>query len=108
MSKLNGLPANFTISQRAKAAIADLRQLWDASDPAELLCIAWGDWHLDTGEVFGNVVVSYYGRSQAASVRHGIETVSGLDLVFFITAENYHRFRARVLDHTPERSFFLA
>ena len=110
MSKSNGLPANFTISARAKRAIEDLRRQWNTqvADQAGVLCVAWGHWTLNSGEEGEGVVVTFYGRSELAAVRGGLERVSGMDLVFFITKEDYDKFRDKVLDHDPRRSFFLS
>lgn len=102
--------ANFTISEAAKHEFENVRQAvndHNPSDPAAVLMVGWGLYRLNSGERFERVVVSYYNQSQLAEVTHGIQEVSGVKLVFFTTPDYVHHFDGKVLDHSPERSFFL-
>ena len=103
------LRANFTISNSAKREFENLRRFWNENvpDPAGVLVVSWGFWHFNSGEKAENVLVSFYGQSQLPKVADGIQRVSGIDLVFFTLPEYLAKFEGKVLDHTPERSFFL-
>ncbi len=70
--------------------------------------VGWGIFNLDTGEKFENVVISFYGKSDLPKVAHGIQNVSGIDLIFFTTEEYRHEFEGKVLDYSEEKKFFLA
>ena len=110
MSEPDIIPTNFTISSAAKLEFENLRRAFDERtprDPAAVLMVGWGLYHLNSGERFERVVVSYYQRSQLAEVSHGIQEVSGVKLVFFTTMEYSRHFDGKVLDHSDERSFFL-
>ena len=109
MSDSDFLRVNFTISDAAKREIENLRRLWNEKlpDPAGVLMVSWGFWHFNSGEKAENVLVSFYGQSQLPRVAHGVQRVSGIDLVFFTLPEYLPKFEGKVLDHTPERSFFL-
>ena len=110
MSHFNGMPANFVLSPSALAEIERIRQLylkqWP-SDPPVIPWIGWGTTTMNSGVTSDGVVVGFYRRSESQAVAQGVETVSGLALLFFITAENYGRFAGKVLDHRPESSFVL-
>jgi hypothetical protein len=102
--------ANFTISAEAKRAIEDVRAKHDASfpgDPAAVACVAWGVSVPDSGASFDGVMIGFYTQSMLADVAHGIQEVSGMKLVFFITDEHYGKFDGKILDHTVARGFFL-
>lgn len=109
MSIVNGLPVNFTISGRARAAIAALRreQASVLADPPALLMIGWGKTRLADGTGGEGPVVGFYSHSELAAVAHGIETVGGLDLLFFVTSETHRHFAGRTLDHDPASGFIL-
>ena len=109
MSGTDILRANFTISNSAKREFENLRRFWNENvpDPAGVLVVSWGFWHFNSGEKAENVLVSFYGQSQLPKVADGIQRVSGIDLVFFTLPEYLPKFEGKVLDHTPERSFFL-
>lgn len=110
MSHYNGMPANFVVSPSALAEIEHIRQLYLAhwpSDPPAIPWVGWGTTTMNSGVTSDGVVVGFYRRSESQAVEHGVETVSGLALLFFITAENYGRFAGKILDHRPDRSFFL-
>lgn len=109
MSKMNGLPANFTISQPAKHILQDFMEAGSSrgSDAPVVVSVAWGHFAPTNGETFDNVFVSFYVRSQLSEVAPAIEKVSGLDVIFFVTKEHYGKFEGRVLDFSDERSFFL-
>lgn len=104
------LPVNFTISQVAKAAIVSLRQEYNAQsphDPAAVLSVSWGRFMPHSGPQYEAVVMSFYPQSQLADVAHGIQQVSGLDVIFFTTPQHHGKFAGKVLDHAAERGFFL-
>jgi hypothetical protein len=109
MSGTDILRANFTISDAAKREIENLGRFWNENvpDPAGVLMVSWGFYQFNSGEKAENVVVSFYPRSQLPTVAHGIQQVSGIDVVFFTLPEYLPKFEGKVIDHTPERSFFL-
>lgn len=104
------VPVNFTIAAAAKREFENLRVAYDnhqPSDPAAVLAVSWGIFQLDSGGRFENVVVSYYSQTQLAGVAHAVQEVSGVKLVFFTIPKYAAKFDGKVLDHSPERSFFL-
>jgi hypothetical protein len=103
------LPINFTISDKAKLEIRNLREFWDAKslDPAAVAVIAWGMFRDNSGKRGENVLVTFYGQSQLSEVADGIQDASGLPVVFFTTEEHYLKFEGKVIDHMAERGFFL-
>jgi hypothetical protein len=111
MSDTDILRANFTISDAAKHEFKNLRRFWDENvpnrDPAGVLTVSWGFYHFNSGEKAQGVIVSFFGQSELPRVAHGIQRVSGIDLVFNTLPEYLPKFEGKVLDHTPERSFFL-
>ena len=109
MSGPDILRANFTISDAAKREIENLRRFWNENvpDPAAVLMVSWGIYHFNSGEKAENVIVSFYPKSQLRMVAHGIQQVSGIDVVFFTLPKYLPKFEGKVIDHTPERSFFL-
>lgn len=110
MTQSEILRANFTISLAAKQAIAKVREEYDAQspdDPAAVLMVGWGIAIPETGPQVENVVISFYPQSMLNDVAHGIQQVSGIDLIYF-TIEPYHqRFIGKVLDYTNDQAFFL-
>ena len=109
MSFVNGLPVNFTISEQAKAEFETIRQLYleHTDDPPAVLMVGWGTTYFNAGGTADGVVVGYYGESQRAEAERGVEMVSGVELLFFITPENHWRFAGKLLDHSSARGFFL-
>jgi len=109
MNDTDILRANFTISDAAKREIENLRRFWNENvpEPAGVLTVSWGFYHFNSGEKAENVVISFYSESQLPMVAHGIQRVSGIDLVFFTLPEYLPKFEGKVIDHTPDRSFFL-
>jgi hypothetical protein len=76
-------------------------------DPAAVVMVGWGLFSSKSGRRSEGVVVSFYGKSQAADVAHGVQDVSGLPIVLFTTAGYYPKFHGKVLDHTVEGGFLL-
>ena len=72
-----------------------------------MVMVAWGHYSFNSGEKAENVVISFYSESQLPMVAHGIQHVSGIDVVFFTLPEYLPRFEGKVIDHAPDRSFFL-
>ena len=109
MSDTDILRANFTISDAAKREIENVRRFWNENvpDPAAVLMVSWGFYHFNSGEKAQGVIISFYGQSELPRVAHGVQRVSGIDLVFFTLPEYLPKFEGKVIDHTPERSFFL-
>jgi hypothetical protein len=104
------LPVNLTISAEAKKAAEKVRADYDAAhptDPAAVLCVAWGVVIPVAGSRSENVVIGYYQKSMLRDVAHGIQETSGVKLVFFTTNEYHGKFAGKVLDFTVERGFFL-
>jgi hypothetical protein len=109
MSYINGMPVNFTISDAAKTEIASMRSIWFSMSGHKpgVLSIAWGTANYNNGKTNSFAIVSFYDEEQHDEIKHGIEMVSGLEVLFFITRENYDRFAGKVLDHSAEQSFYL-
>lgn len=103
------LPINFTLSEAAKAEIAHLRTLWPEAtgDEPGIPVVTWGEYAMNDGREFGQVIVSFYSERDDAEMRHLAERVSGIDLVFFVTQKHWWRFSGKVLDHSAEKSFHL-
>ena len=101
--------ANFTISDAAIREFENLRQYWNENipDPAGVLTVSWGLYHFNSGEKAEGVIVSFFSQSELPRVAHGIQRVSGIDLVFNTWQQYLPKFEGKVLDHTPERSIFL-
>lgn len=72
-----------------------------------MACIAWGYVYPEQGPSSESVMVGFYQRSQLPAVAHGIQTVSGVELIFFVTDETRAKFEGKLLDYAPERGFFL-
>jgi hypothetical protein len=104
------LSVNFTLSEAAKRAIADLRDRYNrqfAPKVADVLSIGWG--HIDGGDPLtsGGLVLGFYTKEERSKVAHGIQTVSGVEFVYFTTDEFHPLFESKILDHSEERGFFL-
>jgi hypothetical protein len=102
--------ANFTISPAAKIGIGKIRAEYDAAmpdNPAAVASIAWGYVHPERGTSSERVMVGFYQRSQLPDVAYGIQTVSGVDLIFFVTDETRLKFEGKLLDYEPAQGFFL-
>ena len=102
-------PINFTLSAAAHAEIDNLRRFWNGQvpDEADVLVIAWGRTEPKVGEAFEHVVVTFYGRSERASIAHGIQHMDGLEIIFFVTEEGAARFAGRTVDFAPDEGFVL-
>ena len=105
----NPLPVNFTLSEAAKAEIDRLRSIWPqlANEEPGYLSIAWGEVYFDNGGQSGIVLVNFYPRNDDDELRPFIQTVSGVEFIFFTTMQHWWRFSDKVLDHSPEKSFHL-
>jgi hypothetical protein len=109
MTRADTLSVNFAISPAAKREIEIIRQQWNAkfSDPAAVLMVGWGLFHDDSGRGSENVVVSFYAKSQLPEIAHGIQTVSGIEVVFFTTPQHHSKFEGKIVDYAIDRGFFL-
>jgi hypothetical protein len=109
MSQSEILRANFTISPAAKVAVERIRRDHDAQfpDPAAVLSVGWGFYIADSGPRWENVTIGFYTTAELPDVAHGIQEVSGLKLIFFITEEYLDRFEGKVLDHSDAQGFFM-
>jgi len=109
MTDTDILPVNFTISLAAKQEIEVIRRQWNEQlpDPAAVLSVSWGLFHFNSGEKSENVVISFYGESELSKISHGIQRVSDMDVVFFTIPEYHSKFEGKVIDHAPNRGFFL-
>lgn len=110
MSRSDLLRVNFTVSDRAKAAIGQVRRDYEQAfpdDPPAVLMIGWGTVTPNRGASFDGVVIAYYPQSQWADVAEGIQEVSGLRFIYFTTPEFHRNFEGKVLDHDRRRGFFL-
>lgn len=109
MSDHGLLRATFTLSIAAKRAAEELRIEYDtrfSGDPAAVLSVGWG-YVEGMPPLSGRVVLGFYPRSMAAAVAHGIQEVSGVPLIYFVTEQFHPLFDAKVLDHALDRGFFM-
>ena len=104
------LPVNFTTSPVAWAEIDLIRYLYDQrfGNKADVLMIGWGTTILNDGRSWGNVIVSFYGKSQRPQIQHGIQFMDGREVAFFTVPEHHHRFEGKVIDFEQDKGFFLA
>jgi hypothetical protein len=94
------LKINFVISPVARVSIEALRQKYE-KDYNVKTCAAvvmWGEFKLNDGREFQDVIVTFYEDHQYESIRHGIQMVDGLAVVFFTTPEYSKNFDGKVLD----------
>ena len=104
------LRANFTISDRAKAAIKKLQADYDARfphDPAAVAAVAWGYTYAKEKLESEGVTLGFYPRSMLPEVADGIQTVSGMELIFFTTPSLHLRFAGKILDFDDAKGFVL-
>ena len=104
------IPANFTISESACAGIEHLRSLTAAhfQQPMVAAGISWG--HIERNDIYANeqVVVGFYGLSDMTpALWQSVQTVNGINIVFFITQAEAHNFAGREIDFADDRGFFL-
>lgn len=109
MSKLDGLPVNFTISDAAIVEIERMRALLKAESAANAVVvgIAWGFFKPKGHSDFEGPAVGFYDEGSLENIGAGIERVSGIDVFFFILREHYANFAGKALDFSTERMFFL-
>ena len=109
MSKVDGMPVNFTICDDGKAAIERFRAEWDANlpSPAAVAVIGWSHVIPDEGPPSDGVFFTFYSEEEYPGIAHGVEEASGVRLVFFITRENYGKFEGKTVDFSETRKFFL-
>ena len=111
MTDFSAVPrATFTFSAAALAAIEDIRQDWKRQFPSEepdVVSVAWGLMTLNDGRKGELPIVSFYTRDERAQIEPYIQIVSGLETIFFTTAEYVHHFEDKVLDFSKERFFFI-
>ncbi|MEJ2623686.1 MAG: hypothetical protein P8Z80_03840 [Pseudolabrys sp.] len=110
MTESDLLPINFSISDRAKIEIGNMRKYYEEqfpSDPVVAVMIGWGLFHFNSGETGENVVVGFYQQSQLDDFAHGIQEVAGMKVVFFTIPKYHARFDGKVIEYAPERGFYL-
>lgn len=102
------IPANFTFSSNALATLASLRAEHDASEDDKFFCwsVYWGRVDLRSGPSFESVVVGIYGESARYDIEPYIQRVSGVDLFYFVTPENYPKLEGMVIDIEPGEGFY--
>jgi hypothetical protein len=112
--KIDGFPANFSISEPAKAQIGTIRTAYlerFPHDPPTMLMVGWGAPPGPDGlpdHELGNVAVGFYLQSEfGPEKRHLAETVSGLTLIYAVGPDQYSMFDGKVVDYSDERKFFL-
>lgn len=104
------LPVNFTISPAAWDEIEVIRDLYDreSDDKADVLTIGWGTTFLYNGRSWSHVVVGFYRQSERHKIEHGIQFISGREVIFFTVPKHHHRFEGKIVDFEPGRGVFLA
>ena len=103
------LPVNFTISAEAWDEIERIRQFWDDQfeDKADVPVISWGRTILNDGRSWSHVVVSFFSVSERQRIAHGIQMLSGREVVFNTAPEFYNLFTGKVIRFEPDKWFFL-
>lgn len=111
MSELMGPPIRFTISDRAKVLLAEMKadpRLQKPNDPAELLAVSWGHHYTHEGEGRGEgVFVSFFLRSQVREFNGKIQTASGVPVILNTTSDLVSKFDGKILDFDEATWFFL-
>lgn len=104
------IPINFTISPEAWDEIERIRQFWDGQfdDKADVPVISWGRTILNDGRSWSHVVVSFFSVSERQRIAHGIQMLSGREVVFNTVPEFYEKFAGKVIQFEPNKWFFLA
>jgi hypothetical protein len=109
MSQSPLIPARFTFSPDAIAAIERIRADWQAQfgDHPEIVSVAWGLYEFKDNRRAQGVIVSFYTRDQRASMAEFIQIVSGLETILFTIPRYAPHFEGKVIDYSEERFFFL-
>lgn len=110
MPKQDILPANFTISESGLIALKQLRKEAEPHYPdgTGVISIGWGlVYNNHNIKMYEHVLVTFYDNSQYKDIKDLIQTVSGIEIVFFITKEYYSKFEGKVLDYAPDKGFIL-
>lgn len=110
MASEDFIPANFTFSARAIAALEVHRADIDATEQDKYLCagVGWGYGTLKTGHRYEQVFVGAYTQSYLRQVKDLIQKVSGVDVVYFVVPEDYPKLEGLEIDFDGEAGgFFL-
>lgn len=82
----NGIiTANFRIASSAKKEIENLRRIFEAKTKlkADVVMVGWGEYDLNDGRKFGNVIISFYDKAKRHEIEQGIQVVDGIEILFF-------------------------
>jgi hypothetical protein len=109
MKHFSFLPARFTFSPSAIAAIERIRADWQEQfgDHPEIVSVAWGLYEFTDSRRAEGVIVSFYTRNQRGEMGEFIQIVSGLETIFFTIPRYGPHFDGKVIDFSEERFFFL-
>ena len=96
---------NFSIASSAKKELEVLRSAYEEHTKAEadVVMIGWGEYQMNDGRSFGDVIVSFYERSQRDNIKDGIQIVDGLEVLFFTTQSLSKNFAGKTLVHEAGR-----
>jgi hypothetical protein len=104
---------DFTFSPTALAQLRRVRQQYlsqSPDDPPAMLGIFWG-WPISTrGKQTGGgaPIVGYWRKSEFTDAAWSeVSKVDGMDLIFSVRPIDRHQFEGKVIDYSPERTFFL-
>lgn len=109
MLKTDIMPINFAISDSAKKEIHRMMEDSNTSESSSALVfyLAWGNYILNDGARFEEIMFGFYGKDNYNSVADMVKSVSGMDIVFFVIPRDHHNFAGKILDFTPEKGLFL-
>jgi hypothetical protein len=103
------MPINFAISDIAKIEIQRMMDHENniKTQSALVFYMAWGKYKLNNGSIFEDIIFGFYGKGNYSSVADMIQSVSGMDIVFFVVPRDHHNFAGKILDYIPEKGLFL-
>ena len=104
---------HFTFSSHALAQLRRVREQYlshSPDDPPAMLGVFWG-WPISAGgkQIGGGApIIGYWRESEFADAAWSeVSKVDGVNLIFSVRPADRHRFEGKVIDYTPERTFFL-
>jgi hypothetical protein len=103
------IAVDFAISPAAWAEIDHIRALYDqdASDKADVPMIAWSIHQPSAGPQTEGVLIGFYRQSERSGIQHGIQTVAGREIVYFVNKETALKFSGKIVDFDARRGFYL-
>jgi hypothetical protein len=96
---------NFSIASSAKKELEVPCRAYEehANAEADVVMIGWGEYRMNDGRQFGDVIVSFYEKDQRADIKDGIQLVDGVEVLFFTTRSLSKNFAGKTLVHESGR-----